>query len=138
MLFRSLYTQAQCAQCHLFRDAGGNVGPDLTAVAQRFGRHDILESITDPSKVVGDQYAMVTLTILDGQGGTKEVSGLIKEETSATITLLTDPLAGKTSHFYTNVVTKREKAAVSIMPPGLLYTLTAEEVADLLALFGAK
>ena len=126
------------AQCHLFRDAGGNVGPDLTAVAQRFGRHDILESITDPSKVVSDQYAMVTLTILDGQGGTKEVSGLIKEETSGTITLLTDPLAGKTANIYTNVITKREKATVSTMPPGLLNTLSAEEVADLLALFGAK
>ena len=133
-----LYTQAQCAQCHLFRDAGGNVGPDLTAVAQRFGRHDILESITDPSKVVSDQYAMVTLTVLDGQGGTREVSGLVKEETSATITLLTDPLAGKTANLYKNVVVKTEKAAVSTMPPGLLNTLTAEEVADLLALFGAK
>ena len=135
---KELYTQAQCAQCHLFRDAGGNVGPDLTAVAQRFGRHDILESITDPSKVVSEQYAMVTLTILDGKGGTAQVSGLVKEETSATVTILTDPLAGKTSHFYKNVIMKREKAAVSIMPPGLLYTLTAEEVADLLALFGAK
>lgn len=112
-----LYTQAQCAQCHLFRDAGGNVGPDLTAVAQRFGRHDILESITDPSKVVSEQYAMVTLTILDGKGGTAQVSGLVKEETSATVTILTDPLAGKTSHFYKNVIMKREKAAVSIMPP---------------------
>ena len=135
---KELYTQAQCAQCHLFRDAGGNVGPDLTAVAQRFGRHDILESITDPSKVVSEQYAMVTLTILDGKGGTAQVSGLVKEETSATVTILTDPLAGKTSHFYKNVIMKREKAAVSIMPPGLLYTLTAEEVADLLGLFGAK
>ena len=135
---RDIYTQAQCAQCHLFRDAGGNVGPDLTAVAQRFGRHDILESITDPSKVVSDQYAMVMLTVLDGQGGTREVNGLVKEETSATITILTDPLAGKTSNLYKNVVTKREKAAVSTMPPGLLYTLTAEEVADLLAFFGAK
>jgi putative heme-binding domain-containing protein len=135
---KDLYTQAQCAQCHLFRDAGGNVGPDLTAVAQRFGRHDILESITDPSKVVSEQYAMVTLTILDGKGGTAEVSGLVKDESSATITILTDPLAGKTSNLYKNVIVKREKAAVSIMPPGLLYTLTAEEVADLLALFGAK
>jgi putative heme-binding domain-containing protein len=135
---KELYTQAQCAQCHLFRDAGGNVGPDLTAVAQRFGRHDILESITDPSKVVSEQYAMVTLTVLDGKGGTAEVSGLVKEETSATITLLTDPLAGKTSNLYKNVIVKREKAAVSTMPPGLLFTLTAEEVADLLALFGAK
>jgi putative heme-binding domain-containing protein len=135
---KDLYTQAQCAQCHLFRDAGGNVGPDLTAVAQRFGRHDILESITDPSKVIGDQYAMITLTILDGKGGTSELSGLVKEESSATITLLTDPLAGKTANLYKNVIVKREKSAVSIMPPGLLYTLTAEEVADLLALFGAK
>jgi hypothetical protein len=81
---------------------------------------------------------MVTLTILDGKGGTAEVSGLVKDESSATITILTDPLAGKTSNLYKNVVVKREKAAVSIMPPGLLYTLTAEEVADLLALFGAK
>ncbi len=135
---KDLYTQAQCAQCHLFRDAGGNVGPDLTAVAQRFGRHDILESITDPSKVIGDQYAMITLTILDGKGGTSELSGLVKEESSATITLLTDPLAGKTANLYKNVIVKREKSPVSIMPPGLLYTLTAEEVADLVGFLGAK
>jgi putative heme-binding domain-containing protein len=135
---KDLYTQAQCAQCHLFRDAGGNVGPDLTAVAQRFGRHDVLEAMTDPNKVVSDQYAMVTLTVLDGKGGTSEVNGLVKEETSATITLLTDPLAGKTSNLYKNVIVKREKAAVSTMPPGLLFTLTAEEVADLAAFLGAK
>ena len=135
---KDLYTQAQCAQCHLFRDAGGNVGPDLTAVAQRFGRHDILESITDPSKVVSEQYAMVTLTVLDGKGGTLDLSGLVKDESSATITILTDPLAGATKNLYKNVVVKREKAAVSTMPPGLLFTLTAEEVADLLGLFGAK
>ncbi len=135
---KELFTQAQCAQCHLFRDAGGAVGPDLTAVAQRFGRHDILESITDPGKVISDQYAMVTLTILDGKGGTAEVSGLVKDESSATITLLTDPLAGKTSNLYKNVVVKREKAAVSLMPPALLYTLTAEEVADLVGFLGAR
>ena len=58
-------------------------------------------------------------------------------QASATITILIDPIAGKTSNLYKNVITKREKAAVSIMPPGLLYTLTAEEVADLLALFGS-
>jgi hypothetical protein len=87
---------------------------------------------------VSEQYPIVTLIILDGKGGNAEVSGLVKEETSATITLLTDPLAGKTSNLYKNVIVKREKVAVSTMPPGLLYTLTAEEVADLLGLFGAK
>jgi hypothetical protein len=66
------------------------------------------------------------------------LSGLVKEESSATITLLTDPLAGKTSNLYKNVIVKREKSPVSIMPPGLLYTLTAEEVADLVGFLGAK
>lgn len=135
----ALYAGAQCAQCHLYKDTGGNVGPDLTSVSQRFGRKDILEAIIDPNKAVSDQYAMVTLTVTKfGGGGTDQVSGLVQEETSATITLLTDPVAGKSANFYTNVVQKREKANVSIMPPALLNTLTAEEVADLLAYMGAK
>jgi putative heme-binding domain-containing protein len=135
---KQLYAEAQCAQCHLFRDSGGNVGPDLTAVAQRFGRKDILEAIIDPNKVVSDQYAMVTLTVRKGGGGDEQVSGLIKEETSGTVTILTDPVAGKTAAYYENVIVKREKANVSIMPPALLFTLKAEEVADLLAYMGAK
>jgi len=135
---KQLYAEAQCAQCHLFRDSGGNVGPDLTAVAQRFGRKDILEAIIDPNKVVSDQYAMVTLTVRKGGGGDEQVSGLVKEETSGTVTILTDPVAGKTAAYYENVIVKREKANVSIMPPALLFTLKAEEVADLLAYMGAK
>jgi putative heme-binding domain-containing protein len=136
---KQLYAEAQCAQCHLFGNGGGNVGPDLTAVAQRFGRKDILEAILDPNKAVSDQYAMITLSVRKfGGGGEEQVSGLVQEETSATITLLTDPLSGRTANYYTNVITKREKANVSIMPPALIDTLTAEEVADLLAYLGAK
>lgn len=90
------------------------------------------------ARTPSDQYAMVTLTVLDGKGGTSEVSGLVKEENTATMTVLTDPIGGKTWNLYKNVVLKREKATVSSMPPGLLNTLTAEDVADLLALFGAK
>ena len=135
---KQLYAEAQCSQCHLFRDAGGSVGPDLTAVAQRFGRHDILEAIIDPNKAVSDQYAMITLTVKKFGGGEEQVSGLVKEETSGAITLLVDPLTGRTGNYYTNVITKREKANVSLMPPALLFTLKADEVADLLAYLGAK
>ena len=135
---KRLYAEAQCAQCHLFKDAGGSVGPDLTAVASRFGRHDILEAIMDPNKAVSDQYAMITLTVRKQGGGEDQVSGLIKDETSVTVTLLTDPVAGKTAAYYENVIVKREKANVSLMPPALLFTMTAEEVADLLGYLGAK
>lgn len=134
---KELFAAAQCVQCHLYKDGGGNVGPDLSAVSQRFGRKDILEAIIDPNKVVSDQYAMITLTIQKfGGGGTDQISGLVKEQSSGTITLLTDPLLGKSSTIYENVIVKREKANVSIMPPGLLNTLTAEEIADLLAFLG--
>ena len=135
---RELYAAAQCSRCHLFKDAGGNVGPDLSAVAQRFQRRDILEAIVDPNKVVSDQYALTTLTVIKFGGGEEQVTGLLQEETSGTIRILTDPFAGTSREFYHNVVKKKEKAAVSLMPPALLNTLTAEEVADLLAFLGGR
>ena len=83
--------------------------------------------------------ALAILLLVLGVQTTRELPvEVLPDMTKPTVTILTDPLAGKTSHFYKNVIMKREKAAVSIMPPALLYTLTAEEVADLLALFGAK
>ena len=136
---KAFFAEAQCSRCHLFKDTGGNVGPDLTAVAQRFQRHDILEAITDPNKVVSDQYALTTLTVIKFGGGEEQVTGLLQEETSGTIRILTDPLTGTSREFYHNVVKKKEKAPVSLMPPGLLNIMTAEEVADLLAfLSGGK
>ncbi len=133
---KAFFAEAQCSRCHLFKDTGGNVGPDLTAVAQRFQRHDILEAITDPNKVVSDQYSLTTLTVIKFGGGEEAVTGLLQEETSGTIRILTDALSGATREFYHNVVKKKEKAAVSIMPPALLNIMTAEEVADLLAFLG--
>ena len=131
---KQLYAEAQCARCHLYKDTGGNVGPDLTAVAQRFQRHDILEAITDPNKAVSEQYALTTLTGI--KFGEEEVTGLMQEETSGTIRILTDSLTGATREFYHNVVKKKDKALVSMMPPALLNTLTAEEVGDLLGFLG--
>ncbi len=33
------------------------IGPDLTAVAKRFTRKEVLESVLFPSHVISDQYA---------------------------------------------------------------------------------
>ena len=129
---RDLFGQAQCILCHKMGVTGGNVGPDLTAVAARFPRKDILTAILDPNKDVSDQYAMMTFTIRRGEK-LQEVSGLVQEDTGGTITVLTDPLAGTTQAFYHHVVVKKEMAKVSIMPPGLLNTLSRDEVLDLLA-----
>ena len=59
MNFLEAYEAAQCVLCHKFGNDGGAVGPDLTAVSSRFNRHDILESIIEPSKVVSEQFVYV-------------------------------------------------------------------------------
>src|SRR5262249_29479841 len=57
---------ALCLMCHRIGDQGGSVGPDLTAVASRYSREVILESILEPSKVISDQYANTDITLKDG------------------------------------------------------------------------
>jgi mono/diheme cytochrome c family protein len=47
-----LFTEIGCAQCHRVGSEGGFIGPDLTAVASRFDRRTILESMIEPSKVI--------------------------------------------------------------------------------------
>ena len=56
-LFRSL----SCIQCHRIGSDGGNLGPDLTAVGNRFGKRDLLEAIIEPQKVLSDQFALVPM-----------------------------------------------------------------------------
>ena len=58
---RRLYGAVACAACHRFGHEGGGVGPDLTGVAGRFSVRDLLESIVEPSKVISDQYAAVSI-----------------------------------------------------------------------------
>src|SRR5262249_14887756 len=53
---RAMFAAANCFACHRFSQEGGSTGPDLTGVAGRFGIHDLVESITEPSKVISDQY----------------------------------------------------------------------------------
>ncbi len=127
---KALYEGVQCALCHKFGDQGGAVGPDLTALATRFKRQDILESITEPSKVVSEQYMQTILTLADG----RVVAGRVGEETADKVVVLTNPFdAAVTTTLKKTDIKGRELSKVSLMPPGLLNTCSQEEVLDLLA-----
>ena len=56
-LFRSL----SCIQCHRIGSDGGSLGPDLTAVGNRFGKRDLLEAIIEPQKALSDQFTLVPM-----------------------------------------------------------------------------
>jgi putative heme-binding domain-containing protein len=126
---KRLYKEAMCAQCHLFAGEGGGVGPDLTAVSGRFSRKDILEAIIEPSKALSEQYASFLFTMKDGS----TIGGQIAEENHYLLTLIVDPLTGAKQNYPKGNVVKREMSPVSLMPPALLFTLSQDEVLDLLA-----
>ena len=89
----------------------------------------MLEAILEPSKALSEQYASFLFTLKDGS----MVGGQIAEENNDHLALIVDPIAGTKQIVGQTQIAKREMSPVSLMPPGLLSTLTKEEILDLLA-----
>jgi putative heme-binding domain-containing protein len=123
------FEAGQCILCHRYGDAGGSVGPDLTAVATRFKRQDILESITEPSKVLSEQYMNTIFTLKDGN----VMVGRVIQETDTTVLVAQNPFVALTTPVTKADIKSRDLSKVSPMPTGLLNTFTKEEILDLLA-----
>jgi putative heme-binding domain-containing protein len=68
---------AQCTRCHSFGGAGANVGPNLSGVASRLQREQLLEALVDPSARISPGFGPVQLTLKNG----KKLFGTLKEET---------------------------------------------------------
>ncbi len=123
------FEAGQCIMCHRYGEQGGSVGPDLTAVATRFKRQDILESITEPSKVVSEQYMNTIFTLKDGN----VMIGRVIQDTDKTVLVAQNPFSAVTTPINKSDIKSRDLSKISPMPPGLLNTFTKEEILDLLA-----
>ncbi len=126
---KQAFAGAQCVLCHRMGNGGGLVGPDLTAVASRFNRRDILDSILNPSRVIDDKFRNTVLKLKSGA----EVIGTIEREDEKTIAIRTHPLVPQTTSIEKADVKSRELSNISPMPPGLLNVLTRDQILDLLA-----
>lgn len=128
----NLFHAASCASCHYFAGEGGNHGPDLTSLGNKFTARDVLESIFAPSKVVSDQYAGQVLTKKDGSTlfgfavkghhGDTEVWEVMPAAADAQVVRV--PVAD---------VVGVERSPLSPMPTDLVDRLSAAELRDLLA-----
>jgi putative heme-binding domain-containing protein len=127
---RALFGATNCFACHRYNGEGGSSGPDLTGVAGRFSTKDLLESMIEPSKVISDQYAAVTILKTDG----KVVNGRIANLNGESLMILTDMLnPGLLENVNRSDIEEMQTSPVSMMPAGLINTLSEEEVLDLLA-----
>jgi putative heme-binding domain-containing protein len=126
---RDAYEVAQCNQCHRMGNAGGSIGPDLTAISSRYQRRDILESILEPSKVVSEQYMNTAIRTRNGD----TVVGRIVEENANRIIVQPDPLKMDRVEVKAADVEVRKLSPLSPMPEGLVNVLSKDEILDLIA-----
>jgi len=127
---RKVYASAQCASCHRFGNQGDSVGPDLTSVARRFTRREVLESILFPAHVISDQYASKKVLTLDG----KVFVGMVSSDGTGFLRVR-DSKNNLTRIDETNVDQVLPNNS-SIMPSGLLDPLSLQQISDLLAFMG--
>jgi len=126
---KRLFTEAGCAQCHRMGGEGGFVGPDLTAVAARFDRRTLLESVVEPSRVIAENYRSVTVTLKSGAIH----DGRIVGEDANSITLAINPAdPDQRRRLLKADIASQRVSEVSPMPGGLFDTLTRGEILDLL------
>jgi len=133
-----LFAAASCVQCHRVGGRGTLVGPDLTAASSRYSRRDLLESIVLPSKVIAENYRSLQIVTTDGKTYTGRPA-LGGDYRSPILRLTTDP----TRPFHITEIPKREievqrTSPTSWMPEGLLDTLQAAEIHDLLTYIEAR
>jgi putative heme-binding domain-containing protein len=121
--------EERCAACHRVGGIGRDVGPDLTTITSRFKKRDVLEAILWPSKVISDQYQAEMFELSDG----KIVSGLIVRESAAAILVRTADTPDKPVAVPKAQIKSRAQSTVSLMPEGLVDTLTPKQIADMLA-----
>jgi putative heme-binding domain-containing protein len=127
---RQAFTSASCFACHRVNGEGGGIGPDLSAVLRRFSIHDFLEAVIEPSKVISDQYGMSVIRKTDGT----ELHGKVVNYYGDSIGIQADSLnAADVLRVPRKDIDSLEASPVSPMPPGLLSTLTQEDILDLLA-----
>lgn len=117
---------ALCASCHRHQGRGNVVGPDLTLVSQQGDRQALLRSILEPHREVAPQFYPSLVKLKDGT----EFTGILLRSSS---TEVFRDLTGKERSFPQTEIMSRTELKTSLMPPGLVMSLTDTELRDLLA-----
>ena len=123
---RRLYTAQGCIACHAVDSAAEQKGPYLGSAGSKFTRDYLIESITDPNKVVSQGFRTTLLTLKDGNAK----MGFVTGEADGVIEIR--DITGAASKVALKDVAKREEMPQSMMPPGLAANLTVSQFTSLI------
>ena len=117
---------AACSQCHRHEGRGNVVGPDLSLIAKQGTPREILQSILEPNRAVAPQFYTTLLELTDGS----DFTGILLRSSSNEVYRNG---FGQEVTFQKSEIQDRKELRSSLMPSGLLDTMSDREVRDLLA-----
>jgi putative heme-binding domain-containing protein len=126
---QQMYAKARCNACHKMNGAGGGYGPDLSSVNRRFTRIETLESILFPSHVISDQYATKKVLTTDGEVFT----GIVVKTPKGLAVRVNE---NKEFVIAEDQIQEVQSSRTSVMPAGLLDSLSPTEIRDLMVYLG--
>ena len=129
---RKMAGAGTCYVCHRFKGEGGAVGPDLSSAGGKFSAYDLLEAIIDPGKEISDQYGATNFKLKDGTVVSGRIMNLGEDHYQVNTNMM-DP-SSNTLVDVNNLVSI-EPSPLSMMPPGLINTMSKDDIFDLLAYF---
>jgi putative heme-binding domain-containing protein len=113
-----------CMKCHAVSKAGGQVGPDLSALGASSPIDYILHSISDPDQQIKEAY--VTRVVVTDEG--QVLQGVVENRTEDTLVLR--DAAGKLVSIPNDSI-EEEIEGKSLMPKGLMKFMAEGELLDL-------
>ncbi|MFV2068290.1 MAG: hypothetical protein ACC645_15065 [Pirellulales bacterium] len=119
-----LLFERTCAKCHMLFGEGGSIAPDLTGSARQELDY-LLSNLVDPSAIVDPVYRLTIIATSDG----RVLSGFMIQHTEQFVVLRTQEARVRLAM---EDIEDLQTSSKSMMPQGMLHSLSDEQVRDLL------
>lgn len=123
---QQLFTQLSCTACHTVNPAEPLKGPFLGTIANTYRRREVAEAILLPNKTIAQGFVANHFELKDGI----ELDGFVVREAADAVTIRT--ITAQEHKIFVAQIARREKQEKSLMPEGLVATLSVNDFASLL------
>jgi putative heme-binding domain-containing protein len=116
---------SRCASCHQLGKEGNAIGPNLTAIGNKFGDQELLDAIINPSAAIVFGYEPWLVNTTDGQ----TIYGFLISENKQSIVIR--DIAGQKHTIDVKKMASKQKQEKSLMPDPVSNGLTEKDLADI-------